>query len=247
MPFELPPKDKVGYLDPEIAGEGERVITSEGDVVNWTPPPVRPAVPDMSQVKSLRKYFGRTGHGQWPAWLYHPVEKPRIVKNAQEAAALGVCYRKATDDERMRYGLQAMWDWKEDTEWRPKPFPKDLAFDPDRLETGKTLVHREKSNVVAQNEMIEKLVPQIAAAVAAAVAAAMGVKPSAPVLNAAANAMAAAPEPRSIGDAVSVDEQKTESDKALKAMWIAEAETRGVKVDKRWGVERIKAEVEKAA
>jgi hypothetical protein len=32
-----------------------------------------------------------------------------------------------------------------------------------------------------------------------------------------------------------------------KELWIAEAEQRGVKIDKRWGLDKIKAEVEKAA
>ena len=51
----------VGKLDPEIAGEGQKILSSEGEQLSWSPPPVRPAVPDMSQIKRLQRYFNRTG------------------------------------------------------------------------------------------------------------------------------------------------------------------------------------------
>src|SRR6185312_6341739 len=111
MVFVLPPKSQVGVIDPEIAGEGVKVIYSDGEQGMWTPPPPRPVMPDWSGIKSIARYFNRTGHAVWPAWLYHPTEEPRLLKNADEAAELGVCYREATMDEKGRYGRSHVWDW----------------------------------------------------------------------------------------------------------------------------------------
>src|SRR5262245_24120542 len=122
MTFELPPRSAVGYLDPEIAGEGQKVLLSDGEQVDFSPPPPKPVMPDWSQIKSIRKYFGRTKHAVYPAWLYHPTEPARVVKNADEAAVLGVCYRDATVDERGRYGITHTWDWKDGCLWRAIPY-----------------------------------------------------------------------------------------------------------------------------
>lgn len=257
MPFELPPKSKVGYLDPEIAGEGQKVILSDGEQVSWTPPPPQPVMPDWSRIKSIARYFGRQGHQVYPAWLYHPTEEPRLVKNADEAGELGVCYRKATTDERGRYGLDAVWDWKEDCEWRPKPYgpPK---FDPLKLGTGKTYMPAPANPVNAQNQLLEALIPAVAAAVAKSLNADGPGKPanidskqwddflkfkawqesSSAVSAVAAEAGQASDQSANALDTSSEDE---------KASWITEAERKNVKIDKRWGLDRIKSEVEKAA
>lgn len=165
MPFELPPKSKVGYLDPEIAGEGQKVILSDGTVETWNAPAPKPVMPDWSQIKSIARYFNRTGYAVYPAWLYHPTEEPRLVKNADEAAELGVCYRKASVDERGRYGLDSVWDWKEDSQWRPKPHGP-IKFDPLHPGTGKTYMAAPQNPATAQHQLLEALIPAVAAAVA---------------------------------------------------------------------------------
>ena len=38
-----------------------------------------------------------------------------ICKNADEAAEIGVGYREATEEERQRFGLRALWDWNDDS------------------------------------------------------------------------------------------------------------------------------------
>src|SRR5690349_3209911 len=104
MSFDLPPRSQVGYLDPEIAGEGQKVIgevgqqliLSDGEQITYEVLPPKVVMPDLSSVKSLSRYFNRRGYQVYPAWLYHPIEQPRLVKTAQEAAALGIRYRQAT-------------------------------------------------------------------------------------------------------------------------------------------------------
>src|SRR5258707_14035913 len=168
MTFVLPPKSQVGYRDSEIAGEGQKVIMSDGDVVTWTPPPEKLAMPDWSQVKSLRKYFGRVGMQAWPAWIYHPTEPARLLKNAHEAAELGICYRETTADEQAQFGgMKHRWDWKDDCKWRPRPY-NVLPFDPKQSANVKNLVVTPANPIVAQDRLIKELVPLIAATVIAA-------------------------------------------------------------------------------
>src|ERR1700690_3144392 len=168
MGFELPPRSSVGTLSAEIAGEGERVIHSDGSITtNWSPPPARLVMPDWSEIKSIRHYFNRKGHQVWPAWFYHPTEKPRLIRNAEDGADLGVCYRRATNEERGKYGVEAVWDWKDGCEWRPQPYhaPK---FDPANPGHGKEFIAKAPNPTMAQNALLEALIPTVTAAVVAA-------------------------------------------------------------------------------
>lgn len=257
MNFRLPPRSEVGYLDAEIANEGEKVILSDGDSVNWSPPPVKPVIPDFSQIKSIRHYFGRTGHQTWPAWLYHPSEAPKIVKNAEEAHALGVRYRKATTDELNRYGVKAVWDYAEDSAWRSQPY--ETRFDPKNPGQGKTVIIGVPNPAIAQNELVRALIPEVAAAVAQALRGAGG-SPAAPpsfdpkmweefqaflTFKKSAEAVAAldsteAPSGSALsGNALTQDEERK--------FWEDEAVRKGVKFDGRWSLAKLRAEVEKAA
>ncbi len=264
--FKLPPKSEVGYLDPEIASEGQKIVLSEGEPLSWNPPPVRPIMPDWSQIKSIQKYFNRSGYAVWPAWLYHPTESPRIVNNAQEAGELGVCYREATDDERARYGLKTVWDWIGDSKWRSKPFEKDLKFDPTKLGQGKTFIPATPNPRIAQHELVEALIPQVAAAVAQALKA---TGPSAPAHIDPKQWDAFLQFQAFQKTAETVDALKEESDEAVasahtnalnavhsekddedddeRSLWIEEAKRLNIKIDGRWSLDRIKEAVEKAA
>lgn len=252
MSFELPPRSSVGYLDPEIANEGQKVILSDGDIVGWTPPPVKPVMPDWSQIKSIRHLFGRTGHSAWPAWLYHPSEQPRIVKNQEEANALGVCFRKATDTERGRYGVTNVWDNTDsESKWRSTPYERDLRFDPKKLGQGKTFYADAPNPAIAQNELVRMLIPEVAAAVAQALKSG---GPSAPARIDAKEweqFLAFKAYQKTVETVDAMAEKELQNPLAAsgddKTIWIEEAERRGVKVDGRWSLEKIKAEVEKAA
>lgn len=236
MNFVIPPKSEVGTLDPSIANEGMKVVMSDGIAEEWTPPEIKAAFPDWSQVPKLKKYFGRKGGLVYPAWLFHPTEADKLVHNAEEAGKLGVIYRKATDDERFQFGHQSVWDWhrgSEDLKWRPFPQQR-RKFDPQHMETGKIYQKGEGTS----GPSIESLV----AAVTASVLAAM--KPTSPA-------------PSHV-DSKQWDEflafqafkKTTETVNALSeeegddhALWVAEAERVGLKVDKRWSSERLKTEV----
>lgn len=254
--FKLPSRAEAGYLDPEIAGEGKKVLLSDGEEVAWTPPPEQLCMPDLSKVKSLRKYFGRSGHQPYPAWVYHPVEAPRVVKNHEEAMELGVYYRQTSEEERSKYGRSALWDWDETSQWRPTPYPKDMKFDPKKAGQGKNYMPAAPDPFSAQNHVIASLVPQVAAAVAevlrqqgGAVAPA-GVNPAEldefrafmawkRSQTAVEEAVEEASQANALNTHLSADEEYT--------IWRQEAEERGIKVDGRWSLDRLKSEVEKAA
>jgi hypothetical protein len=260
MAFVLPSKRDVGYLDPSIAGEGAKVILSDGEVIHYNPPPPKPVMPDWSTIKPIRHYFNRTDFRVWPAWLYHPKEQPRLVKNQDEAAELGVCYRESTVDEKGRYGRDHVWDWRDDCQWRPQPWPGTQKFDPSKAEQGKTYIAAPVNPTIAQNELAALLIPQVAAAVAQALkasgpAAPASVDPaqweqflqfqawqkSTEVVGDAVQQAAQAPTLGLQGGASSLTPD------AERAAWEAEAIRKGITVDKRWGLERLKSEVEKAA
>ncbi len=257
MTFVLPPRAQVGVLDPEIAGEGEKIIMSDGDTVTWTPPPAKPVIPDWSQVKSLRKYFGRVGLQVWPAWLYHPTEPARLLKDAHEAAELGICFRETTSDERAQFGgTRHRWAWRDDCKWRPDPY-NVVAFDPTKPGHGKYYIATPANPIVAQDALLERLIPLVTASVVAAMKGGGG----------------SAPAHVSAGDwkefqefqawKKSVETVETLVDEAAKPAWIENtgnalagdersaweerAHNKGIKVDGRWSLERLKAEVEKAA
>ena len=263
--FVMPTKAQVGYLDPSIAGEGLHVLGEDGETFNWTPPPEKLVMPDLSTVKSLRKYFGRSNLPMFPAWLYHPTEPARIVRSAEDAAELGVCHRKTTPDEQARYGKSAVWDWKDETLWRPTPYPGNSARP--AAEQGKELVHKTPNPAIAQNELVRALIPEVAAAVAKAMQGTPGPanvspddwkafqefmawKKSAETVTALAEAhVDPAPVPRPLDppENASALSRSGTTEAEEKSLWIEEADARGVAIDRRWSLSRIKESVEKAA
>jgi hypothetical protein len=246
---QIPPRAKIGYLDREIAGEGESVVLSDGEPVSFNAAPIKAAVPDQSGIKSIQRYFHRVGFTPFPCWIYHPTNDPKMVLDQTEASEYGVIYRKTSADERARYGREHMYDWRDDTEWRPTPFPKDVKFNPSKQYAGKNVIWPEKTGASMQDALIEKLIPQVAASVAAALKLS---NPSAPASvdekdwSAFQEFMAW----KKAGEATREAVQDVVEDNALatdeRTLWLTEAETRGVKVDKRWSTERIKSEVEAA-
>ena len=254
----LPSRESVGNLDPEIAGEGQKVLLSNGETVTYRPPPVKAVVPDYSVIKSIQHYFNRTdGPYTYPSWIYHPTEEARVVRNEKEAAEFGVRYRQSTHEERAQGFPTHRWEYAEGSLWRVTPYPASIKFDPSRPGTGKTYMPAPPNPAMAQNAMI--------AAVVSAVMAQMQDQgqPGAPAkvdqaqwdeflrfqawqkaqaLVAGAKQMAEDhPEPSqgALGSALSQEQEWN--------LWEEEAKTKGVKVDHRWSLDRLKAEVEKAA
>lgn len=165
MPFDtipIPPRAQVGYLDPSIAGEGSKIVEhAEGEPLTFTPPPPVPIMPDWSKVKSLRKYFGRTGYEPWPAWFYNPQGESTLVKDRSEGEQIGVFYRQPTHDERARYGaIFGVWDWAEGCQWRPTPYVK-AKFDPKNPGHGKEFVDPLRDQGTANRAMVAQLAEAI--------------------------------------------------------------------------------------
>lgn len=254
-------------LDPEIANEGakviagDKIILSNGEQVAWTPPPEKLVMPDLSNVKSLRHYFGQRGYQVYPAWLYNQDGRQALVKNAAEAGEYGVVYRKATVDERNRYGLKDVWDWEEGSGWRPNPWT-DAKFDPKNPGAGKTVIYSAPDPKIAQHELVSALIPAVAAAVA------QSLKASGPAAPASVDgatwdeflafqAWKKAEEavksvaPEVITEEIREDEPSGHellnalSPEQDRILWEEEAKRIGVKVDGRWSLERLKSEVQK--
>jgi hypothetical protein len=220
-------------------------------------------MPDWSGIKSIRHYFNRTGYRVYPAWLYHPTEQPRVVKDEHEAAELGVCYRDASIEEKGRYGLEHVWDWKDDSPWRPQPYAGTTKFDPNKAEQGKVYIATPQSQHSSNRELLNTVLPEVTAAVVAALKQGGSVAPdkvkseqwdeflafqawkkTQEAIDAIIPATAAVEEvvekEAEVADTNLPPEQERE-------LWLEEANRKGIKVDGRWSLERLRTEVEKAA
>ncbi len=261
-------------LDESIANEGQKVIASDkiilsnGEQVAWTAPPEKLSIPDLSNVKSLRHYFSKSGYQVYPAWLYHPDGRSVLVKNAGEAADHGVVYRETTQDERNSYGLRHRWDWEAESKWRPNPWVEQ-KFDPKNPGACKTVIYSAPDPVNAQHSLIAALLPAVVGEVTKALKSAEG--SSAPASIDAARweaflafeawqktqevvAKAASGE-FDLGSGAIVSEAPEANALASNALspeqdrmilWEAEAKRLGIKVDGRWSLERLRSECEKA-
>lgn len=264
------------FLAGETLDGGMKVTLSNGEQVSFQPPPAKPAIPDWSEIKSIRHYFHRKGFEPWPAWVYHPIEEARLLKNKEEGMDLGLVYRKTSAEEQAKTGLIAQWDWEPGCEWRPRPFPKDIKFDPSKTHqhNGKEIVYKAKSSMESQNELLNAVLPQVTSAVIAAMKAS-GVageapkainqndweefqkfqawKKSAEVATAAVAEVVASTELESDGSDEEDDVAYAKIADINKLtedqewiLWREEAKRRGIKIDKRWSLSTLRETVEKA-
>lgn len=275
-PFVLPPRSQVGVIASEIAGEGQRIILSDGEQVNYTPPPTKPVIPDWSEIKSIKHLFHKSGYVVYPAWLYHrDSTEQRLVKNAEEAAELGVAYREASELERGRYGVKNVWDWTDDSPWRPTPFAQHVKFDPASLSHGKVYVPPGADSSQVRNANMRDIALVVAQAVAAELAKNGPAKPatidqkdwSEFVQFQAWKKSQAAIQSLDAGGDIDLDDiaarnsalfsaaetNRTDLAKNLlsedeeRKLWEDEATKKGLKVDRRWSLQRLKDEIAKAA
>ena len=239
---------EVGYLDPEIAGEGQAVELGNENI-NYAPP-VKPIIPDLSTVKSLRKYFAPYRFRPFPTWIYHPTEAARIVKDAKEAKQYGVVYRKATEEERFKYHAPPEF-YASEGEWRTDQYPKDTAFDPERLQPGKTFVPRIIDQAKAQTQLLEVLARGQGGAVANAEVEAL--KTQVAKMQALLEQLTA---PRDIKSTVEPEVTVEAHKNALEDIFDPEvrmqslrneAERLGIDVDGRWSEKRLQQEIDKAS
>jgi hypothetical protein len=263
-PFDISMlKNNKAVLSSEIAGEGTKVLLSDGSFSEYTPPPEKPVIPDLSHIKSIKHLFGVRPYKVYPAWLYHPTDQPVIVRTDEEAAKYGLGYRDATIEERGKYRVEKLWDWTDDTKWRPEPWPGTLGFDKKRPGTGKTFVPEEIDPITARNALLDAVIPAVTAAVLAGM---KGNGPQAPAhvdksqweaflafqaFQKSAEAIQEIKETIASTPAAVAEEEEIPDNRIPPAderrLWEAEAERKGIKVDGRWSLERLKSEVEKAA
>lgn len=244
MAFPLPPKSEVGVLDPSIAGEGIRVF--DNGEVNWTPPPERLVMPDLSMVKKIRKYFNRKDYHIWPAYLYHDkTDEVRLVKDAEDASELGIGYRATSSEERMKFGKEYVWDWEDGCHWRPFPGPQHGKFDTRKPGTGKIYV---APTTPQQGPSMEATVAAVLAAVSDKMQPTMSMEAMVAAVVAAVKASDVKPldrpEKASDGEELNANSLSTNQEREF---WVEEAVQHGIKVDGRWSASRIKSEIDKKA
>jgi hypothetical protein len=228
-----------GSLSPEIAGEGQKVLLSDGSVVSFNPAANKPIVPDWSEIKSIKHYFNRTDFYAWPAWFYHPSEAPIIIKGPEEAwEKYQIRRRESTMDERARTSCGPyVWDWPEECKWRPTPYHKE-KFDPRNPGYGKNYVPEKFDPALAQSAAIRDLVEALKGG---GEYPRSGLSPIDPALAAEFAAFQA------------WREANREAEQPLKAIdpdrveWEEAARRVGVRPDGRWSLEKLKAKVQEAA
>lgn len=265
----------VEYLDAEIANEGLSAEASWAAPVPEARIPDYKGIKAIA--KYFPQFSGRPYvHQVFPCHLYHPKEParlikdvyngedpPRLIKKAvDQAKALGCIFRATTMEERAQGFPTHRWEYTD--EWRATPF--ETKFDPANPGTGKTVVKAGEQSSASQAEMIAAVVT---AALAKMVPAASTPDKPSPIddpdmaeflafkawkatqavdlsvqpldIEGARNAINEMPMQEGINmlnSALPPGERKTLE---------AEAERKGIKVDGRWSLQRLKDEVEKAA
>lgn len=217
---------KIQYLDPEIANEGERADAA-------FVAPVRPHVWDYAQLKE-HPHYGQyfvprpAASAPWPAWIYnHKTGESKIVKDAKEALQYGVGFNK-----NLRH---PDYEWTGD--WQAEP-PKDSK--PNIHDTGKTVVgvSAERSTADSMTKILQKLAEgKSGSDVSPAIAEAISADKDYQEYLAFKRARAAA-QPEAGAETPTVDE---------KELLIGLAKEKEIHIDKRWSLERIKSELDKAA
>lgn len=222
----------VEYLDASIANEG---LHAEAPIPGWMNNPSasdEEYQPDMEpphindyaafkKHKHYRQYFRPYRYQAFPAWVYHAKQEPRLIAKYRD----GKIDIEAGQAEVLALG----------SEWSPKPIKPRIDM------TGKSLPVKNDTQRLTETlvENITKIAPSangavdpnmIAAIVAAVMAAQQPVVAAKPVEHAADELMPDT-SPVAVTDAPADVER---------AALIELAEKEGVKIDNRWGNDRIK-------
>src|ERR1041385_3731288 len=226
----------VEYLDPEIANEGMSANNwVPGDWTNapagadeeWQPDIDPPHINDYAAFKKhkhYRQYFRPYRYVPFPAWMYHSVHEPKIVKSRDEVLALG-------------------------PKWSPTPLKlrvdmtgKSLPVKNDTQKLTEALVAgllKQPMPAAAAGGGID------ATAIAAIVAAVLAAMPQQASQEAAP--APAAPDPAKMMPPEFVDtataDANPERDAIERKALLELAEKESIKVDGRWSNQRIKKEL----
>ena len=226
------------YLDPSIANEGEAAT-------DWHPGSGPAPIPDMMKMLGNHKHYGRyfAPHvfRPFPAWIYHATEPEFVVRTAKEAKEYGVTY----DTDEARYICTG--------EWKTRPVKK---LKPVMNAAGKSVVTSERAQGGASLEIMAQILQQMQKG-----------QPAPPALG---EAVKADPDYAAFlefkkwketnasggdlvlkenvpGDHYTVDEPSTVlSDAEQKDILVKLAKKKEIHVDKRWGLDKIKAALDAA-
>lgn len=211
------PRDTSDFLDPELTGGDEE----------YQPQINKPHIPNyvfLEEHPKYGKYFRHKAFQPWPSILYHKDGRTVIVKNAKEAAEFKVSYLK--DESRLEFK----------GDWRSRPFEAPIH---QSQITGKTLVAKSGGKDTGTADLIAALLANQNRA--------------APVVDIKQDpeyaeflkfkAFKAGTEKgtdkvaQKNPDEIAADEKK--------AALLKVAEDHGIKIDKRWTLDRIEEELEK--
>ena len=233
------------------------------DDPGFAAPPPAPVMPDWSKNKKLARYFRETRVTQFPTWLYnHKTKEAKLFQTPAAAAAVGVTMRLRTAEEaRMYGGIKDTPVWEQPGDWKTDPPDMPRVYDPLKPEYGKEYQASPISAATSNRNMLELALPQITAAVVAALKEGGSTNPKNVdpkqwdeflAFQAWQKTQEAVEEVTKPIDVQAEHEKAMTTTMALegvtdeKAAWIRQAEETGVKIDKRWSLEHIKSEVEKA-
>lgn len=238
---------KLEYLDPSIANEGvaadrgvTAVIPAWDDEEEYQPMIEPPHIPDYKGIEAIKKYFpqysGRPYRTRpFPAWLYHKTQEAKLVNNPAEAAQLGATWIK----DEFRFECKG--------EWRSKPF--SAGAKPEG--PGKTLTSKDKGST-------ENTADLIAAAVTATLAK-LNQNGAAPKVQQVLatdpdfeefqrfKAFKAKTETPTVAAEYADEDAEIDVVPDEKTLLIEAAAAKGIKLDKRWGLDKIKSALEEAA
>lgn len=211
----------IEYLDPEIANEGSHAESG----FDMEPAHVWDYAP-LKADKKYKKYFQPYKYVKYPADFYHANGETKRVFNDEEAAALGVRSHKNT--------------WICEGEWHDEEaVARKVKID--FKAAGKNLVAASsQQSAASNNELMMQLVEQMAKGQASV--------PSNDVMQVLTGILQQMQIQNGVKPVVVPrDEVKAEAAIDEKALLIEAADSRNIKVDKRWSIDRIKSELDKVA
>lgn len=263
----------VEYLDPSIANEGQSAnnwtpgawtITPNLSDEEWQPDIDPPRINDYAAFKKHKhygKYFRPYRRVAFPAFVYHQANGEKLVNTREEVLALGPAWtpfipiwdhatlgRKVIKSEQERDDLGLGWT--------------PAMFDPSDSKWHKRIVMSGKSHPVkSETQRLAEVVAQAlavkegsggidATAIAAVVAAVMAATQTHKPAEVASLKIAPIEAEIKADDVITVDDRLGDGATVVhvegdveRAALIELAEKDGVKIDKRWGNDRIKKEL----
>lgn len=228
------------YLDPEIANEGEAATM-------WHPGAGPAPIPDMQKMLGNHKHYGRyfapKVFAPFPSYIYHATEGSKVVKTAKEAKEYGISY--LIDPGGNHYVSTG--------EWKTYPIGKQK---PNTSGAGKSVITAERAQGGASLDIMAQILQQMQKGQVAPPALNEAVKADPDYAafvefkkwKEAQNVPAITPLKRfDVLEIISASPMTARMpDENQKEILIDLANERGIKLDKRWGLDKIKAALDEA-